>query len=64
MPSRSWHAKRFNGSIPKDNHRIVNGNLWGFVKFKDHHDRFDGNSSTLWESILVMTFFILHIKIL
>jgi hypothetical protein len=54
MPSRSWHTKRFNGSIPKDSHRIVNGNLWGLGKFKDHHDRSDGGSSRLWESIDVM----------
>jgi hypothetical protein len=54
MTSRFWHTKRFNGFAPKDSHRIFNGNLWGFVKYKDHHDRFDGGFSTLWESIDVM----------
>jgi len=54
MPSKSWHIKGFNGFAPKDSHRIVNGNLWGFVRFKDYHDMCDGGFSTLWESINVM----------
>jgi hypothetical protein len=54
MPLKSWHTKGFNGFAPKDSHRIVCGNLWGLVRFNDHHDKSDGGSSTLWKLIDVM----------